>query len=354
VIHLLYGKDGYRARARLREIRDQLAAGDDMLSSNTTVLAGASTTPEELLAHASATPFLSAHRLVIVEGLLVRLSRSNQERKPRGKGKQAPADDPLEAWRPALSQLADASVVPETTTIVFVEATLDERNAALTLVKGVAKAERFDELKDEALRKWTMEQASGKGIRLEPRAGAVLAQAVGADLWALDNELEKLAAYAEDGAVDAETAERVVAPLQGAKWWDLTDAVAAGNEKKALSALRRLLSEGEPPPMLSVMLARQYRQLAQAKDLRERRARDAEIAKVIGAPEWKAGQVATQAQRYSWGTLRTAYRLLVEADLGVKRGLQDGESALQLVIHELCALAPAGAGGYRRPAARSG
>jgi DNA polymerase III delta subunit len=52
--------------------------------------------------------------------------------------------------------------------------------------------------------------------------------------------------------------------------------------------------------------------------------------------------VGALAGRYTWPRLHEAYRLILDADLSVKRGLQDDESALQLLVHELCALAPSG------------
>ena len=68
--------------------------------------------PAELLAHATAVPFLASNRLVIVEGLLRALgdARSGRRRK------KGDTDDPLEAWRAAAAQLADPAAMPATTT----------------------------------------------------------------------------------------------------------------------------------------------------------------------------------------------------------------------------------------------
>ena len=92
------------------------------------------------------------------------------------------------------------------------------------------------------------------------------------------------------------------------------------------------------------MIARQYRQLVIVKEMRDRRAPQGEVARAAGVPEWKVDGVAALAGRYSWPDLRRAYQLLLDADLSIKRGLQDDESALQLLIHELCSLAPRAAG----------
>jgi DNA polymerase-3 subunit delta len=369
VIHILYGADSYRVRAAYRAIRAALSDGDDMLESNTTVLEGGTVSAQELLAHASAVPFLASHRLVVVEGLLGRLAPEQKARRggaTRAKKKKAPADDPLASWRAVAEQIGDAAALPASTTLVFIEGALSATNAALKLFSAAAQVQRFDPLKKDDLTGWIAQRAKEKGLRLTPRAVAQLAtgsggqeaEEAGARLWAVDSDLDKLLTYAGEGEVGDEMVARVVTMEQGAKWWDLTDAVAAGDERKALTSLGRLLRDGEPPPVLLSMIARQYRQLVQVKDMRERRVREAEIVAATGVADWKMKQVAPLAQRYSWDTLREAYGLLVEADLNVKRGLQDDESSLQLLVHGLCALGPtrtgAAAGAYRRSTARSG
>jgi DNA polymerase III delta subunit len=46
-------------------------------------------------------------------------------------------------------------------------------------------------------------------------------------------------------------------------------------------------------------------------------------------------RILDQAQRYSLSRLKAAYRRLLEADVGVKRGHHDEELALELLVHDL-------------------
>jgi L-seryl-tRNA(Ser) seleniumtransferase len=80
--------------------------------------------------------------------------------------------------------------------------------------------------------------------------------------------------------------------------------------------------------------------------LRERGVSIADIASALDTKEWRAKKVTTLAGAFSWDALRQAYATLLDADLGVKRGLRDDTASLQLAVHELCRLAP----GARRPA----
>ena len=224
----------------------------------------------------------------------------------------------------------------------------DNRRPFIDIFAEIAQVNHHPAVKDKELGVWVRDEANARGMKLAPGAVRALVEAIGPDLWALHNELVKLETLAPDAQIGEDVVRESVAQAREAKVWDLTDAVVAGDERKAMRTLSRLLIDGEPPPLLSSMIARQYRQLAVTKELSAARAPDGEVARAAGIPEWKVREVSSLASRYSWATLRRAYALLVEADLSVKRGLQDDESSLQLLVHELCSLAPRAATAARR------
>lgn len=333
MIYLLHG-DPFLVHRALDEIRGRLRTPDGMLESNTVVLDGAKLTPLELIQHATTVPFLAPARLVIIEGLLQHLGALKA---PRGKKKDG---DPLDEWREAARQLGEAGAVPDTNTLVFLEPQGNARSGPFSIFAAIAQVNHYEPIKDKDLGAWIRDEAASRGLNLAPAAVRALVQSVGPDLWALYNELTKLETLAGGAPIDEAMVRESVVQAREMRVWDLTDAVVAGDERKAMHALSRLLVEGEPPPLLSSMVARQYRQLSVTKELAAARATEGDIARAAGIPEWKVRDSTALASRYSWPDLRRAYALLVDADLSVKRGLQDDESALQLLVHELCALAP--------------
>lgn len=337
VIYLLYGKDGYRVRDTLRDIRARLAASDEMCDGDSVTLDGRVLSAGELLAHATAMPFLSSSRLVVVEGLLAAIGEAKRGGGKRGKG----ADDPLEPWRRAAKTLADPATMPETTTLVFVDGELAKSNPAFTMFAPIARTIDHPPLSKEELPTWIAARAKTKGVKLAPRSLVALVQLIGPDLWALDNELDKLSAFACAEVVEPETVTQVVSSAREAIIWDLTDALVAGDEHKALATMRGLLDEGGAAQQLLFMVVRQFRQLVLVKDLRERGVRADEVARAAAIPPFRLSAVSATASRFSWPTLRRAYATILGADLSVKRGLSGDEDALQLLIHELCSLAPA-------------
>jgi DNA polymerase-3 subunit delta len=226
---------------------------------------------------------------------------------------------------------------------VLIEGSIAKNNAAFPVFAPIARTVEFAALAKDELPAWIEAQARAKGVKLAPRAMASLAQLVGPDLWTLENELDKLAVYADGETVEPETVALLVSAAQEARIWDLTDALVAGDERKALAAMRLLLAEGEPPQRALFMVARQYRQLVLVKDMRERGVRQDEVARAAGVPAFRLSAVGAIASRFSWPLLRDAYSRILDADLSVKRGLSEDEPALQLLVHELCAMAPTGA-----------
>jgi DNA polymerase-3 subunit delta len=334
VIYLLHGRDSFGVRRGLQSIRDRLGADNDALAGNSVTLDGASLTALELMQHVTAMPFLAPARLVVVDGLLsvIGSARSGRARQKR--------DDPLDPWRPVAERLAGGEALPETTTLIFLEGDIDRKNPAFALFAPLCQVNEYQPPRDKELPAWVAQELDGCSMKMTPAAIRALCEAVGPDLWALHGELRKLETYALGGQVDEKVVADMVAQARETRLWDLTDAVVAGQEKAAISSLARLLADGEPAALLANAVARQYRQLALVKDLRAGGATDGEVARQSGLPEWKVERVAALAARYSWADLRRGYALLVDADLSVKRGLQDDESALQLALHELCGLAP--------------
>jgi DNA polymerase-3 subunit delta len=232
--------------------------------------------------------------------------------------------------------------MPESTTLVFVEGEFDKRRThpGLTTFSPIAKVEEFPLLRNDELPAWITQRSAAKGVRLAPRALAALSQLIGPNLWMIENELDKLGAYTAGETVETETVAEVVTSAREARVWDLTDGIVEANERKALEGMRQLLAEGQPAPLLTFMVTRQFRQLAMVKDLRERGVRQDDMARLADVHKYRVAPLTNQSTRMSWDVIRAAYRRILDADLSVKQGLADDETALQLLIHDLFAMMP--------------
>ena len=348
MVHILYGKDTFTAHEALEEIARALDT-DGQLADNTVHIDGASAKPDDLLAVCQTIPFLGNHRLVVVHGLLARFEAPARG---RGRGKRRAADSEDESalggWQPFVDALP---ALPETTTLVFVDGDAGARNALLAALRKHAQVQEFKPLAQADVATWINRRAERYGLSLQARAVAALAGLVGNQLWTLDSELQKLAAYANGAQVGEAEVRELVSLARDPSVFAMADAVIEGRARDGVDLLHRLLSEGEPPQRLLAMIARQYRLLLLAKELLEARVRAPEISARLQVQGFVIQRLLQQAPRYTLPKLQQAYRMLLDADLSVKRGIQNDEAALELLIFELAAVAtpPGGTPGYSRP-----
>jgi DNA polymerase-3 subunit delta len=166
----------------------------------------------------------------------------------------------------------------------------------------------------------------------DPRPGEDL----GLHLRRLDNDLAKLAAYADGASITPEDVRALVVGRE-ATTFDLLDAVAEGRWRAAVTAYRRLLQQGETPESVVPQLAALVRRLLLVHEtLREGRSLQAE-ARELGlspSPRYLA-KLSQQAQRFTDAALEQAYHALLACDVDVKTGRADPEVAVELVVHLL-------------------
>jgi DNA polymerase-3 subunit delta len=307
-------------------------------------------------------PLLGGRRLIIVRGLLGRFEAKRRTKRTKAKAK--PKDDsdgaskedagPLGEWQTVVDALPD---LPESTVLALIDGKIGARNPLLAALKKDAEVQQFTVLKKGELAGWIRERAELYGARLEGRAIAAMADLVGGDLWVIDGELRKLATYAGDDVVSEADVRSMVSQVREANAFALADAIVEGRYEQAVALFQRLLADGDAPLRLLALIARQYRLLIQARELLDQRLKPAEIGTRLGVHGFVAQRILQQAPPYTSEQLRAAYGRLLEADLSIKRGIYDDETALELLIVELANAYPSrrrDTPGYSRPQAGRG
>jgi len=335
VLRLYYGPDSYTRAAALAALRGELD-GDGMLSANTAIFDGRSVKPEELMSACDTVPFLAERRFVLVEGLLSAQETAPRTTRPgRPRSQAGSADD---KW-PWAGLAAYARRLPESTELVCVDGELQVNNRLLAELRPLADVNVFPLMDREALSRWVSERVRERRASIQPRAAAVLAETVGANLWRMNSEVEKLCLFAYDRPIEVADVRQMVTVAPTGTVFQLVDAAMAGQSGEALRLVRLLMEGGAAGPYLLTMLARQYRQLLLAQDLLRRRVSRDEIQRKLELRYPGAmAKVMDQARRYPAARLESGYARLLEADLNIKRGIQDEETAIELLVAELAGL----------------
>jgi DNA polymerase-3 subunit delta len=336
VLYVFHGEDEFRAHEALRELRRQLDR-DGNLAHNTARFDEQevrSLTPAALRAACHTASFFDDTRLVIIEGLLKKLSGGGRRRGRRARGTAetaAPASETDEF-------LEVLSTLPESTTVVLV----DESGAGMldALPEGAAirafpKFRKIDEV-----RGWASEHAKASGANFAPGAFERLLTLIdGAHTGEMAGEIDKLVTYAAGRPITIEDVDELVSGARDYMYWDLTDAVIDGRADKALGVLRRMDAKDQPPQILTYMLVRQYRQLLLAQSLLREGMSQAQIGIQMGLKDFPLRKVIDQASRYPAEALEAAYRRLLENDVAVKTGVLDADAALEVLVVTLAELA---------------
>ncbi len=332
MIAVFYGKDSFSAHEALDALRDKLPS--DGLADNTERVDGANARPGELLARCRTVPFLATHRMIIVDGLLSRFEPPRPRRGQPVRRRRAPDLGP---WQSFLEGIRD---LPESTVLVFLDGDVTDANPMLKAVRPVAKqVKSFAPMRQADVATWINGRAGYHGVTLQPRAVATLASLVGSNLWLLDSELQKVAAYAAGQPVTEADVQSLVSLARETTVFALCDAIVEGRVREAADQLQRLLAEESPQGLLA-MVARQYRLLILVKEHLSLGAKPQEVASRLQLHSWVAQRLVKVAPAYSFERLRQAYRRIIEADLSIKRGVYDEETGLDLLVVELASMAP--------------
>ncbi|MFI5308353.1 MAG: DNA polymerase III subunit delta [Polyangiales bacterium] len=299
-----------RALAALR----RAALGEGPSGWNEDVFEGKATSGSRVVDAAKTLPMLASHRLVLVRDA-----------------------DALAA--PELDKLADYIEAPSPSScVVLVAEKLDGRTKLAKRATKLGLLWEAAPLKLGDLRRFVDGEAKRRGARLAADAAGALIDAVGNDLPALDDALERLSLYVGEGnTIGVDAVDACVAKLRVESIWALVDAVGMRDRRTALAAAASLLGEREPPLRILAMVARQLRIVGrmQAGLAAGLLAQDA--AREAGAPPFKAQELAAAAKRMPPRVLSRAFAVLAETDLALKGSKQPPDLVLEGAILTLTA-----------------
>jgi DNA polymerase-3 subunit delta len=337
MLYILHGEDEFTRSEKLAEWKEKL--GEPTIASlNTTVLDGRKVSLIDLIQACDTVPFMGRRRLVIVEDFWSRF----EPHKGRGaKGEQPGISAADAAFIQGLLEYLQR--LPQTTRLIFVESrSLQKANPVFHVLPSDKKRVYIKEFRppsERNLGRWVERRMKAKGGTITSRAAQELARFVGTDLRQLDQELDKLLAYANfQRPVTVEDVHNLVSAKQLADVFDLVDAIGMRRGEGAMRYLHQLLDAGAPPMYLLSMIERQFRILLQVKELQAQGATVAQMQEVLGIRHaFIIEKGVRQARNFSMARLESIYGQLAEVEQAIKTGEIADLLALDVLVAELCA-----------------
>ena len=146
-------------------------------------------------------------------------------------------------------------------------------------------------------------------------------------------ELEKLTCYCLNREVITDQdVEAVCATRISSHIFDMIDAIAGRQQKRALELYYDLLALKEPPMRILFLIARQCNMLLQTKELKSKGYDNRTVASKLGTTPFVAGKYLTQASRFKTSVLRSAVSQCVEMEEAVKTGRMNDVMSVEILI----------------------
>lgn len=312
LVHVIVGEETFLVERAVGLLR-QAAIGEESNGFNEDLFHGQGLAGTTVTSTASTLPMMASRRFVLVRGVDA-MSADDQE--------------------PIAAYLQDPS---PSTCLVLTAAKLDGRGKLAKAAKKGGVLVDAKPMKGGELRRFASNECRSRGHDLPDDAGHALMDAIGEDLAALDDAIERLSLYVgEKQSIDLPAVEACVTRIRTETIWELVDAVGLGDAGRAMRAVASLLADREPPLRILAMLARQLRIIARMRSALSRGLPDREAAKEAGVPPWKAGEMKQAARRLSLPVLTRAFATIAETDRLLKGSRQPPEAVLEQAILELC------------------
>ena len=296
-LYLLSGCETYLRETTARTITDAALAGTLLREFNESSFSLLSDSASAAIAVAEQLPMLS-------ERLVVRIKDFAKLRE---------ADD--EVIIRYLKSPSPSSVV------IFIADDLDKRKNLTKTLLSVCTIVDFPAVKDADAKTWARTRLKELKTSADDRVLTEIVRLVGTDLQTLNSQLEKLAAAAiETGSITMQQVDELIDHSRELSNFELGDQLIAGDRRRALMTLHRLLEDDVAPLMLIGLIASNYHRLALAKELMKRGRKDEASRLVYGSYEKKDAFFNTLQRRDSAGIARDI-KLIADADLAIKTSL---------------------------------
>jgi len=341
MIIFFYGQDSFRAKQKIKELKDKFLTEVDASGASVTSFNGVDLTIEKFHEQALAGSLFARKRLLIVENLFGHEDKDFlNEFFAYLKNKFAASDNALIIYEPLLltgkkgqAVLLDGAAKER--------ALNKEQQTLFAHLKAAPFCQYFPLPSEAEAGAWIKRKLAAADLKIDYKAGQLLVGLLGNDLWALNNELDKLINYklALGGAAAAtltvaEVEENIRGQLdQGV--FALTDAIGNKNKAQAVRLLRQQLAIGVNEVYLLTMLVRQFRILLAVRQALDNGQAPAKVKQLAKLHPYVLQKGINQARNFNLTALKNIFSALTKLDYNFKTGKLNVETMLDLLVAKI-------------------
>ena len=328
-LYIIYGNEGYLKQFYANAICSK-AVDKDFEDFNLKKLDGKDTNLNEIYDCISAFPMMSEYTCTIVKDFPLNSFI----------GDRAKVDSEFE------NVISD---IPESSILVFWMDTMevDEKDKkwakVLKIFDETGVCAKIDKRTRAALEKLLVSSAAKKGCTLSRENAYYIIDLVGEDMSTLQNELNKVCAYVNEGEIERSHIDKTVIVSVEAKIFQLSRMVVRGEADNAYENLANLFKLREEPIVILSVLSKSFVDMYRVKAAKEAGVSNAKMADEFPGNVYKnklftLDNAASDVKNYSITQLKNALDILADADRRLKSTSEDSRTVLEEVILRLLRL----------------
>lgn len=304
-IYLLYGEEAFLKNSYKNRLKEAIIGDDTM---NFARFEGKGLDVDELIRLADTMPFFAERRLILVED----------------SGFFKSASDALVQYLPSM---------PDTTILLFVETEVDKRNRLYKKVKDMGYAAELNRQDSAQLARWAGGILTREQKKITKHTMELFFSMAGDDMENIRMELEKLISYTLGREVITDEDVMAVCTVQVTnRIFEMVSAIVNRQPRKAMDLYEDLLTLKEPPMRILFLIARQFNQLLQVKDLMGKGMDKGTIASKLKMQPFVVGKTMPQARQFGREQILSYVEFCVETEEAVKSGRLQDRLAVELLI----------------------
>lgn len=221
------------------------------------------------------------------------------------------------------------------TVVIFIADELDKRKKATKSLLDRCTVVDFSPLKDAEAKAWVKTRLKELKSTADDPVISEIVRLVGTNVQTLFMELDKLASGAgETGLITLQLVEELIGRSRELANWELTDHLLAGNRKKALETLHRLLEDEVEPLMLLGLIGSNYRKLALGKQILIQKG-ESQVFKYVFIQPFKQRSYLDTLRRADAAKLAHSIQLIANVDLAIKTSQATPRLQMEILVCEL-------------------
>ena len=306
-VYLLFGEEAFLKKSYKSRLREAITAGDTM---NYNYFEGKGMDVNEIISLADTMPFFADKRLVLMED--------------SGFFKGGAGADEMTEYM---------ARIPDSACLILVESEVDKRSRLYKAVKKYGHAAEFGCQEAGQLARWAAGILAKNGKKITGRTMELFLSKTGDDMENISSELEKLISYTLGrDVIRDEDVETICTTQVTNKIFDMITAIAGRQTRRAMDLYEDLLTLKEPPMRILFLIARQFNQILQVRELMGKGMDKSAIASRLKLQPFVAGKIMLQAKTFTREQILSYVNLCVDAEEGVKTGRLQDRLAVELLI----------------------